>query len=349
MNWYPLQLTLPTRNHIFGGSLIQEKLGKTGLQPRRLAETWEVSDVEEVGATVKNGELAGRTLRELTLAYPAELVGPGWAGQQFPLLTKFIDGTGMLPVHLHADDATARRKQEGPNGKTEAWHILWCADDATILAGLQDGVSQEQLHQALLTQDYDSVMRRLPIRPGDTVYVPGGGLHSFGPDTLIYEIEQTSNIQQTAMPWQMEDGTLYPEPEWHHNIDELLDEIHLDYKPSPHPGLPIEEGDTTRCFCCAGPYFALERVRIGSAYQRQLTGALIVSNIGEPTQVRYAGGVASLGKAESLLLPAALGTVTFAAGEVLLGYLPDLEGDVIAPLRAAGYAETDLNAFVQDK
>jgi len=349
MNWYPLKLTMPTRNHVFGGGLIQEKLGKTGLQPRQLAETWEVSDVEDTGATIKNGELAGRTLREVTLAHPAEVVGPGWSGGQFPLLTKFIDGTGMLPVHLHADDATARRKHEGPNGKTEAWHILWCAPDATVLAGVREGITKDQLRQALLAQDYDSVMRRLPIQAGDTVYVPGGGLHSFGPDTLIYEIEQTSNIQQTAMPWQMENGEPYPPEEWHHNIEELLDEIHLDYKPGPHPGLPLQEGENTRCFCCAGPYFALERVTVKAPYQRTLTGALIVSNIGQPTEVRYPGGVASLGKAESLLLPAALGQVMLEAGEVLLGYLPDLERDVRAPLRAASYSLHDIDVFVQDK
>jgi len=64
--------------------------------------------------------------------------------------------------------------------------------------------------------------------------------------------------------------------------------------------------------------------------------------------VRYASGVASLSKAESLLLPAALGNVTIAAGEVLLGYLPDLERHVKAPLRAAGYEPSTLDEFVQD-
>jgi mannose-6-phosphate isomerase len=29
-------------------------------------------------------------------------------------------------------------------------------------------------------------MRRLPVRAGETIYVPGETLHSFDPDTLIY-------------------------------------------------------------------------------------------------------------------------------------------------------------------
>lgn len=49
-----------------------------------------------------------------------------------------------------------------------------------------------------------------PVRAGETIYVPGGTLHSFGPDTLIYEIEQTSDVQQHAMRWNMQDGSRFP-------------------------------------------------------------------------------------------------------------------------------------------
>jgi mannose-6-phosphate isomerase len=345
-NWYPLRLTTPVRHHVFGGTLIQEHLGKADLQPRLVAETWEVSDVEDTGASVLNGPLAGLTLRQLTLEYPAEMVGPGWQGELFPLLTKFIDGTGMLPVHLHADDATARRKQEGPNGKTEAWHILWAAPDATILMGVKEGVTKDQVRAALLAQDYDAVMPRLPIRAGDTVYVPGGVLHSFGPHTLIYEIEQTSNIQQTAMLHRMEDGQEISQEAWHQHIEALLEELHLEPRPTPQRGLVSTEGQNSRCFCCAGPYFALERLTLKAPYQRSFDGALIISNIGEPTQVRYADGVENLGKAETLLLPAALGQVEISAGEVLIGYLPDVERDVKTPLRAAGYSEEEIATVV---
>ena len=93
----------------------------------------------------------------------------------------------------------ARRLEGQTNGKTEAWHILDAAPGATALVGLKPGVGLDTLRDALWREDFDSVMRRLPMRAGETVYVPGGTLHSFGPGTLIYEIEQTSDIQQHAM------------------------------------------------------------------------------------------------------------------------------------------------------
>src|SRR3954454_10594484 len=103
VDWYPLRLTTPVKQHAFGGRALAERLGRTGLPRGPVAGTWEVSDVDGEGARVADGSLAGRGLRRLVEDHPDELVGRGWRGPRFPVLTKFIDGTGALPVHLHAD------------------------------------------------------------------------------------------------------------------------------------------------------------------------------------------------------------------------------------------------------
>lgn len=264
MKWHPLRLTTPFQSYISGGRAIAERLGKADLPSWQIAETWEVSDVDGFGAIVRDGPLSGHTIRQLAMDYPDDLMGRQWRGPHFPLLTKFIDGAGMLPVHLHADDEAARRLEGAPNGKTEAWHILDAAPGATALVGLRERVDRATLREALLRQDYDSVMRRLPVRAGETIHMPGGTLHSFGPNTLIYEIQQTSNIGQHATPYTMDGSWLDPET-WHSNIDMLLEELKPDSRPTPHPGLRVRAGDDIdRTFCCASPYFALERWRAGN-------------------------------------------------------------------------------------
>lgn len=346
MKAYPLKLTTPLATHIFGGQRIKQQLKKAGLPDTRVAETWEISDVDGMIASVTNGALAGSSLRELTERYPDEMVAPGWRGPHFPLLSKFIDGTGMLPVHLHANDKLAQRLEQQPNGKTEAWYILWAAPDATCLLGVRDGVDNAQLKAALLAEDYDAVMHRVPVKAGDTFYVPGGMLHSFGPDTLIYEIEQTSNIQQHAMPWKMEDGSRLSQQEWEKNIDALLAELRPELRCEPQPGLTLEEQHLTRTFCCAGPYFALERWQFSQPYHFSFDSVRILSNLGEPLTVEANGISVNVGRAESLLLPAALDEVMLRdAGEVLIGYVPDLMSDVLTPLRQAGYSEQQIAAL----
>ena len=124
VRWTPLKLSTPVARHVFGARRIPELLGRAGLPDGPIAATWECSDVDGKGAAVQDGPLAGRSLHELATEHPDELVGRGWRGPRFPVLTKFIDGTGMLPVHLHADDKAARHLEGQPNGKTEAWHLL---------------------------------------------------------------------------------------------------------------------------------------------------------------------------------------------------------------------------------
>jgi mannose-6-phosphate isomerase len=351
VDWYPLRLTTPVKRHVFGGRALTERLGRTGLPDGPVAETWEVSDVDGEGARVTDGSLAGQTLRRLVEDHPDELVGRGWRGPCFPVLTKFIDGTGALPVHLHADDDTARRLEGQANGKTEAWHVLDAAPGATALVGTKAGVDRETLHRALLAQDFDAVMRRLPVRAGQTVYVPGGTLHSFGPGTLVYEIEQTSDIQQHAMRRHMEDGSELDDEEWHTNLGRLLDEWRPGPRPEFHSGLSVRVDDAVeRTVLCVGPYFALERWRAGTAAPlvHDFSTALVVSNAGAPVTVESGGRAERLGRARSLLLPAALGRVRVEGpADVLFGYLPDLEQDIRAPLLAAGHGAAAVAALCE--
>ncbi|WP_436959340.1 class I mannose-6-phosphate isomerase [Streptomyces sp. SudanB182_2057] len=349
VDWYPLRLTAPVKQHVFGGRVLADRWGRAGLPDGPVAETWEVSDVDGEGGVVTTGPLAGRSLRDLVREHAADLLGRGQHGERFPVLTKFIDATGPLPVHLHADDETARRLEGEPNGKTEAWHILEAAPGATALAGVRHGVDRDRLHRALLAQDFDAVLRRLPVRAGQTLYVPGGTLHSFGPGTLVYEIEQTSDIQQHAMRHRMEDGTPIPDREWHAALERLLEEWRPESRPDFHSGLsvPVDDG-VERTVLCAGRYFALERWRAGTAAPlvHEFSTALVLSNAGAPVTVSTPGGRERLARAESLLLPAALGRLRIEGpADVLLGYLPDLDTDIRAPLLAAGHGPDAITAL----
>jgi mannose-6-phosphate isomerase len=337
------------RDYYFGERLIPEMLGKRDAPEGVVAETWEISDYRETTGTVVNGPYAGRTLHDLVEEFPDALVGEGWRGPHFPLLIKFLDASNMLPVHLHADDETAREKHGEPHGKTEAWHILWAAADATILAGVEGDLSRENLIEAFKARDYGAVMPRRGIRPGDTVYVPGGILHTFGPDTLILEVQQTSDLGQFVMPFDLY-GNRLDEDEWDANIEATLDELKTDYLPRPNPGLVLEDDTNRRVLCCAGPHFALERWTLTGPYTEpaHLERCLTLSNVGDAVRIEYGGGTERLERAESCILPAAIGEVRLSPeGEASLisCYVPDLERDVISPLRASGYSDEEIRGL----
>jgi mannose-6-phosphate isomerase len=349
MQWYPLKLTFHVRSYAFGERLIPDRLGKTGVPDGVVAETWEFSCHDETTGTIRNGAFSGQTLHDVTMAHPEDVVGPGWSGPHFPLLGKFLDASHMLPVHLHADDETAKRIYDAPNGKTEAWHILWAAPDASILAGVKEGVTREQLVAAFKAQEYDAVMPRHPIKAGDTVYVPGCILHAFGPDTLIFEIQQTSDLGQHVMPVDLYGNPLSPE-EWDAAIERTLAELKIDYLPRPHAGCSISREGNSYTIGAAGPHFALERWRLGNAHfeDGRHQRALTLSNVGDPVTIRYEGGEESLARAESCILPAAIGDVVIepqGEGDLIACYVPDLVRDVSSRLLAEGYERDRIDAL----
>jgi mannose-6-phosphate isomerase len=65
-------------------------------------------------------------------------------------------------------------------------------------------------------------------------------------------------------------------------------------------------------------------------------------------RIEYRGGTERLGRAESCILPAATGEVRVVPeGEASLiaCYVPDLERDVVAPLREAGHSDEVIRAL----
>lgn len=347
--WHPLKLTFHVRAYSFGERLIPEMLGKQGVPEGVVAETWEISDYGETTASIKNGPFAGKSLHEVVMSHPDELVGNGWQGERFPILGKFLDASHMLPVHLHADDETAKRKYNEPNGKSEAWNILHCEPGATILAGIKPGTSNEEIVAAFKRQEYDAVMPRYAIEPGDTVYVPGGIIHSFGPDTLIFEVQQTSDLAQSVMPIDLY-GTKLDEETWNANIAETMDELKTDFLPRPNHGRTRWDGTNRYVVSCACPQFALERWNLVQPHKEPAhpDRCLTLTNIGDPVGIAYNGGIETLNRAESCIIPAALGSFTLVPdgrAVVLACYVPDMDRDIIAPLRAAGHTDEQIQSL----
>jgi mannose-6-phosphate isomerase len=72
--------------------------------------------------------------------------------------------------------------------------------------------------------------------------------------------------------------------------------------------------------------------------------------VGEPVEIEDEEGAERLGRAESCVLPAAMGELRVVPGgageaDLIVCYVPDLERDVVAPLREAGYSDDEIRAL----
>ena len=241
---------------------------------------------------------AGRKLTDI-LAEQGERAEGKYAGKAFPLLLKLIDAREALSVQVHPDDAYARVREGGKLGKTEAWLILDCPEDAELVYGIQPGTTREALREACERGSAVApLLRRVRVRPGDVCSIPAGTVHAIGAGILLYEIQQSSDVTYRFYDWDRTDAQ-GNRRELH--LEKALDVTRLDFAPEPkhwdgRPGVTrmLEE-----------PYFSLDLIRAeGEAVRLPgLRDFGFLTALDGELSLLWDGGGTAMKKGESFFLP----------------------------------------------
>lgn len=181
------RITLPK---VWGGRALEHVLGIELHVDGNIGETWELYDRPE-----GSSRLRGRTttIAELMAEMPERLVGSGVPlahGGRFPLLLKFLDARDQLSLQVHPNDAQAK----GDSGKNEACVVLQAGPGAAITYGFRPGVTSEQFLAALGTEHVVDLMHTFRPEVGDTIPIPPGTVHAIGPDLVVFEVQQNSDL-----------------------------------------------------------------------------------------------------------------------------------------------------------
>ena len=97
---------------IWGGRKLETEYG-FDIPDGKIGEAWIISGHPHGPATIENGPLKGKTLREAWHEDPAYF-GPQHS-QEFPLLVKILDAEASLSVQVHPDDAYAAATKQKAN------------------------------------------------------------------------------------------------------------------------------------------------------------------------------------------------------------------------------------------
>ena len=125
-----------------------------------------------------------------------EPLGEVWfesAGQELPLLVKYIFTSERLSVQVHPNDEQAKARGYA-NGKTECWFILEAEPGAVVGLGFRETLSREGLRQAAIEGSIENLLERKPARPGDFFFVPAGTVHAIGSGLTLVEVQQQSDV-----------------------------------------------------------------------------------------------------------------------------------------------------------
>lgn len=319
------------------------------LQPQYVQRIWGVrwldplfAEEEELPEPVGEVWLSGRDCRLLdgpaegcTLSEAWSAMPESWRGTRvpassgFPLLTKFLFPRLKLSIQVHPDDDYAARheKAAGGRGKTEMWYAVRSSPDAAVYIGLRDGMTPEELRREISDGSVEASLRRLPVEQGDAFYLPAGTVHTIGPDLVLCEIQEYSDVTYRLYDYDRTDAAGQPRQL---HIEKAMDVVRFG---TPQAGRtrpllrlrgPLEVLHLASC-----PWFAAERWTfvepVGTSASREHFDLLIFLS-GRGSIVT--GDIAQeYGHGEAWFIPANLGDYRFVPSVetiLLRAYVPDL-------------------------
>lgn len=331
---------------IWGGDALRTRFQRPIETGRTIGESWEAVSLGAEQSVVAQGPYAGTTLGELSAGAPEALRGNSAAAGTFPLLFKIIDARARLSVQVHPDDAQAREHGWGEFGKTECWQVIDAKENARIVAGFRDEMTLERISRAIETESLDLLLNTVPVKPGDVLFIPAGTVHAVMEGTLLYEVQEASDVTLRLYDWGRVDADGKPRPLHVREALSVLDARAHDHGPLT-PAV-IDEGGCTHGYLCACRYFALERYAFTKEKEVVLPmkqSFRVVTVLSGNVRLSYAAGSAELSSGTTVLLPAILRDVRAsgsAGAEFLLSSVPDLAQEIIAPLRKQGVPDESI-------
>jgi len=330
---YPLTFEPVFKDYIWGGRNLESKLGRS-LPPGIVAESWEISGHPSASTQVDYGPLAGQSLPQVLDRLQEKLVGSRSQAMldrgKFPLLIKLLDANRPLSVQVHPDDAYANLHENGDLGKTEMWYILQAEPGAELIYGLKAGATPDSFRANLEAGTLEQCLHRLPVKAGDTIFIPTGSVHALLSGAVLTEIQQNSDTTYRVYDWNRMGADGKPRPL---HIDKALDVINFEQiEPGPvTPRLIAEGKGLRRELLVTCPYFSIEKFSIeqeGTVFKGLCDGSTfeiwgVMSGSG---RITWSGNPLSLAAVRYGLLPASLGQFQVEASEpsvLLRVYVPD--------------------------
>ena len=195
---YPLTFHPVFKERVWGGRELERLYGKKLPPGAVIGESWEISDRPGDASVIANGLFAGKNLRWLMENFPRELLGDAKpAGEnRFPLLIKILDAREKLSLQVHPPASKAAELKGEP--KTEMWFIVDAAPDAELFVG---GVTRAKFEKKICDGSVAECFHRVPVRAGDTMFLPSGRVHAIGNGVVIFEIQQNSDTTYRVFDW----------------------------------------------------------------------------------------------------------------------------------------------------
>jgi mannose-6-phosphate isomerase len=344
---YPWLLKPKLTSAIWGGAELVRRYGKHGDIAEKLGESWECWDTNRV----INGALKGLSIATLREKLGENFLGNLDAKSIFPILTKIITAHDWLSVQVHPDDAYAQRIEHQACGKTECWYVLDAQPDAELVVGWLHDTSRDEYVRRVADGTLAEILRKIPVRTGDVVYIPAGRVHAIGPGVTVFETQQASDLTYRMFDWNRLGLDGKARTLQIHKAAEVLDyaagdQANLVSLPYLLDGLP-------RTVLIADSRFTVEHISAASECASLATNGspLIFMSLEHPMQITCGGKSAMLQKYQTAVIPAAADSCQVRScgdkAPFLLVTPENTHENLVSRLLSAGLNRDQINAFFE--
>lgn len=217
-------------------------------------------------SVIENGENRGKTLQEYLDASGRKVLGQNCRRfRDFPILVKFIDARDNLSVQVHPANGYALQ-HEGEYGKTEMWYVLDAQPGSFLYYGFRKKISKSEFERRIKENTLLDVLNAVPVKKGDTFFIPSGTIHAIGKGILIAEIQQNSNITYRVYDYGRIDK------------NGKQRELNIDKAVAVTKRGPVEIQGTSRPHLADCDYFTVDKVNLDGTMTSRIEGIVTESS-----------------------------------------------------------------------
>ncbi len=256
-----LILSTLSKATLWGSDRLYAYGGDSSIQT--LGQLYTAAGNEELTSTILNGEFAGQTLYQVYRDHGNRFGYDRFPG--FPLLIGFVDANENLSIQIHPDDDYAASVEGKPYGKNESWLFLEAPKEGSIINGCPcDSLAQVQAK--IDADQWYHIIDRLPVKQNDYVYVESGTLHALTAGSLVYEIQQSTDITYRFWDYDRVDK------DGHRRPLQLAKALHVLNVEKKSRSVPCQAEETY-----VHPYYTVQKTDLAESYTNQAPAFCVVT------------------------------------------------------------------------
>ncbi|MCL2560453.1 MAG: mannose-6-phosphate isomerase [Turicibacter sp.] len=157
--------------------------------PGSVGQAWAFSGLAEASNLCLTAPYNGKTLHQLWEENQALF---GHKKGEFPLIISLVAPEDDLSIQVHPD-AVQAQKIGFSMGKNEAWYFMEPPTSGQIVYG-HHAKDPEDMDTYIKKEQWEQLIDYLPVKQNDFVYLPAGILHALQKGSIVYEIQQATDI-----------------------------------------------------------------------------------------------------------------------------------------------------------